>query len=192
MGDPAIPWEEGLKTTGASVSWIFAPFGFYQELQLAAADGLGEADDTLAAEEPANKELGGLTGMARFRNYWDLSEAANLEISASALSGKRIQPFDYFGAPPAPGVNAVNARQTVVGGDLTFRWRPLQQGLYRSFILQAEFLRQVNERVAGADTGVPRRTSTEHTRSRAGSCHAACTLAAGTIGSRIPTSAAAG
>jgi hypothetical protein len=29
---------------------------------------------------------------------------------------------------------------------VTFRWRPLQQGLYRSFILQAEFLRQLNER----------------------------------------------
>ena len=39
-------------------------------------------------------------------------------------------------------MNAVNARQTVIGADFTYRWRPLQQGLYKSFILQAEVLRE--------------------------------------------------
>ncbi|MEO5568114.1 MAG: hypothetical protein ABIR92_06465, partial [Gemmatimonadaceae bacterium] len=41
------------------------------------------------------------------------------------------------------------------GGDVTFRWRPLEQGLYKSFILQSEFIRQVNQRVSDPAYGGP-------------------------------------
>jgi hypothetical protein len=41
----------------------------------------------------------------------------------------------------------------VYGADITYRWRPLQQGLYKSFILQAEFMQQVNEKTP--DLGLP-------------------------------------
>jgi len=50
-------------------------------------------------------------------------------------------------AVPVGEVNALNARQNTFGADLTFRWRPLQQGLYKSFILQAELMRQLAARV---------------------------------------------
>jgi hypothetical protein len=43
-------------------------------------------------------------------------------------------------------VNAALARQTTYGVDVTFRWRPLQRGIYQSFILQSEVMRQVNQR----------------------------------------------
>jgi hypothetical protein len=33
----------------------------------------------------------------------------------------------------------------VISADVTYRWRPLQQGLYRSFIVQAEVMRQMND-----------------------------------------------
>lgn len=134
--------EEGLKGTGLSLSRIFAPFGFYQELLLTAVDRVGEAPEDLITEEPVNAELTGLGFSARLRNYWDLSEAANLEISASALTGRVEQPYDFG----APDVNAIAARQQLYGADLTFRWRPLQQGLYRSFIAQGEVYLQQNER----------------------------------------------
>jgi hypothetical protein len=72
------------------------------------------------------------------------------------MTGKREQAFGCASANeviPCPitigdvaDVNGVNARQSVVGGDVTFRWRPLQQGLYKSFMLQAEVMRQINER----------------------------------------------
>jgi hypothetical protein len=139
---------EGVKGTGVYVSKILAPFGFYQELILTANDRIGEAPEDLVTEVPSNKELDALAFSARFRNYFDVSESANLELSASALTGKREQPFDFGLTPPAPDVNAINTRQSVLAGDLTFRWRPLQQGLYRSLIVQAEFMRQVNERVS--------------------------------------------
>jgi hypothetical protein len=142
---------EGVKGTGAYLSKIIAPFGFYQELILTADDAIGEADETLVTEERANKELFGLGYTARLRNYWDFSEAANLELSASALTSRRAQPFDFGVTPPVVdgiAVNAINLRQSTFGGDLTFRWRPLQQGLYKSLIMQGEFMRQVNERVS--------------------------------------------
>lgn len=143
---------EGSKGTGLWFSKIFAPLGFYQEIQLTAVDHFGESEehDGLAAIEPANKKLSGLGYSARFRNYMDLSEASNFELSASAATGKRLQPIgceiSIDSCLTSDGVNAVNARQSLVGLDATFRWRPLQQGLYKSFIVQGELMRQINDR----------------------------------------------
>lgn len=146
---------EGLKGTGVWLSRVFAPFGFYQEVLLAAVDGVGEADATLSGVERPNRSLGGLGYSARLRNYWDVSEATNLELSASAVTSRRLQPLsdvvDVAGQP----VNAVLARQSLIGGDFTFRWRPLQQGLYKSFILQAELLHQMNERSTSIARRIP-------------------------------------
>lgn len=134
--------EEGLKGTGISLSRIFAPFGFYQELLVSVNDRFGEASEDLSTEAPVNEDLDGLTYTARLRNYWDLSAAANIELSASALTALVEQPVS--GA--AGGVSAVAGRQTMWGVDLTYRWRPPRQGLYRSFLLQAEVLQQRNRR----------------------------------------------
>jgi hypothetical protein len=142
---------EGLKGTGIYASRVFSPFGFYQELIVTAVDRAGEApEEELVTPEPINKELSGIGYSARLRNYFDVSEAANFEISASALTGAREQPL-----VTAP--DAVSARQTHVGADVTFRWRPLQEGNYRSFILQGEFIRQINEPVDVAGYAGPDR-----------------------------------
>ena len=148
---------EGLKGTGVYASRVFAPFGFYQEIQVVAADRLGEAPEGLTTLEPVNKKISGLAYLGRFRNYLDLSQSSNLELSASAMTGRVEQPFLVVpsagaGTTVEGTTNAVGARQSVFGGDFTFRWRPLQQGLYKSFILQAEVMRQVNERNVGVPT----------------------------------------
>ena len=147
---------EGLKGTGLWFSKVFAPFGFYQELQLAAVDRFGgeehahgeeEAEPEPITEEPANKSLAGLGYAARFRNYYDLTDAANIELSGSFATGKRPVHVECAGPVPTDcfgGVTGVNARQSVIGADLTLRWRPLDRALYRSFIIQAEWLRQMN------------------------------------------------
>jgi hypothetical protein len=132
---------EGLKGTGLYASRIFAPLGFYQEVIVTAVDRFGEAPEGLSTLEPVNKKLSGLGYSARLRNYWDLNEASNVEVSFSGVTGRREQPV--IGGDPSLGIAA---RQSVVGADATYRWRPLQQGLYRSFILQAELMRQLNER----------------------------------------------
>jgi hypothetical protein len=126
------------------VSRIFAPFGFYQEILITGVDRFGERPEDLISDEPVNEDLDGLGFSARLRNYWDFTESANLEVSASGMTGGVEQPA---AAPLPSGATAFNARQTVFGADLTYRWRPLEQGLYKSFIAQVEFLRQVNERI---------------------------------------------
>jgi hypothetical protein len=139
---------EGMKSTGLYLAQSAAPLGFFQELILTASEGLaaheheheeGEAEPVTA--EPVNKGLGGLAYSARLRNYWDLSNAANLEISGSVLTGKAVRELDI----PDDEITAVAMRQTTLGADVTFRWRPPAQGLYKSFILQAEFMAQMNE-----------------------------------------------
>lgn len=134
---------EGLRGTGLSANRVFSPLGFYQELIVSVVDRLGEAPEDLTTEEPPNRTLEGLGYSARFRNYWDFTESSNLELSASILMGKIEQPVS--GVSPVDGpleFNAANVRRTDWGIDLTYRWRPLQQGLYKSFIFQAELMRQ--------------------------------------------------
>jgi hypothetical protein len=137
---------DGLKGTGVYASKVFAPFGWYQELIVTANDRLGEGPEGLVTSEPVNKELTGLTYSARLRNYWDVNESTNFELSASGMTGRLEQPLSTTNTG---GVNAVGARQSTVAADLTFRWRPLQQGLYQSFILQTEVMHQINERITG-------------------------------------------
>lgn len=140
------------KGTGLSVSQIFAPFGFYQELLVAVVDRFLEDPEGIRAGRAANERLTGLGYLARFRNYVDVSEAANVELSASAASGLRAQPLECSAASLCAASDlptGVNARQSIVGADLTVRWRPLQQALYKSFILQAEVMRQINQRTPG-------------------------------------------
>ena len=138
---------DGLKGTGIWGSRVFSPFGFFQELNVTAVDRLSDRIDNLSTVDPVNKSLGGLGYSARLRNYVDLSESQNFELSFSAITGVREQPLDsLYASRLTDGINAANARQSTYGADLTYRWRPLQQGLYQSFILQSEVMRQVNER----------------------------------------------
>src|SRR5215218_1596994 len=104
---------EGLKGTGIYASRIFAPFGFYQEVILTAVDRFGEAEEGVAPTlEPINKKLGGLGYSGRLRNYWDLNEASNLELSFSGVTGQREQPLSSFDAAVP---FSTPARQSVVG-----------------------------------------------------------------------------
>jgi hypothetical protein len=147
--------EEGLKGTGVWLSRIFAPFGFYQELLVTAVDRIGEEEEDLVGADRANRRVGGLGFSARLRNYWDIGEATNLEVSGSALTARRQQPLAGSVVVDEREINAVLARQSAVGADVTFRWRPLQQGLYKSFILQAEVMRQLNERASSIERRIP-------------------------------------
>jgi hypothetical protein len=136
---------EGEKGTGLWLSRVFAPFGFYQEVQLTGVDRIAEKSDSLVTGDAVNRTLSGLGYSARLRNYWDLNESTNLELSGWGLTGLREEPIPVAVA----NINAVNARQTTYGLDLTFRWRPLQQGLYKSFILQSEWMRQFTKSASG-------------------------------------------
>lgn len=139
--------DDGLKGTGVTTSMVMAPFGFYQELIVGVVDHFIDTPDGLTVDKPVNHNLDGLGYSARLRSYVDISQNANIELSASAMTGKVAQPLvASFTTADNVTASAVGARQSVIGMDFTYRWKPLQQGIYRSFILQAEVMRQLNER----------------------------------------------
>ena len=139
--------DEGLASNGAGLSRIFAPFGFFQELHVYALSGLGGHEHAHDDEEEEPDEdliltadddlLNQLAFVAQLRNYIDLSDAANIEFGVSGGTG-RIRELE-----PVIGTETfqeVFETQRYYGGHLTVRWRPPQQGLYRSFIWNNEVL----------------------------------------------------
>ncbi len=150
--------EEGLNDTGAEVSRIFAPFGLFMEVSYAFLNGLGgehghgeEGGETVFVhardengnsivddsgtpveipvtvhdeEAPVKRSVRNFAHVSRVRLYKDITDAANLELGVS-------------GASHEPEL----AEQRRMGAvDLTFRWRPHAEGLYKGFIWRSEGL----------------------------------------------------
>lgn len=115
--------EEGLSSTGVWLSVIGAPLGFYQELTAVATNG-AEAEEA-GGDVPQKKffdDLADRLFIGHFKSSIDLTEAANLELGASAATSK----------------NEEAGRTSLYGVDATWRWKPPQFSKYRSAILQAE------------------------------------------------------
>ena len=139
--------DEGLASNGAGLSRIFAPFGFFQELHVYALSGLGGHEHAHGDEEEEPEEdliltadddlLNQLAFVAQLRNYIDLSDAANVEFGVSGGTGRVRELEPVLGTPT---FQEVFESQHYYGGHLTVRWRPPQQGLYRSFIWNNEVL----------------------------------------------------
>lgn len=125
--------EEGLASTGIWASWIGAPFGFFQELSLAATNGLEEHAHEEGEEEPEEEtgegkdlfdDLADRLWVAHLKNSIDLTSTSNLEVGASWTSSAADDPE--------------RVRTTLWGVDAIWRWKPLAMAKYRSAILQAE------------------------------------------------------
>ena len=125
--------EEGLSSTGIWASWIGAPLGFFQELSLAATNGVEEHAHEEGEEEPEEEtaerkdlfdDLADRLWVAHFKNSIDLTSASNLEVGASWTSSASDDPE--------------RVRTTLWGLDAIWRWKPLAMAKYRSAILQAE------------------------------------------------------
>lgn len=124
--------EEGLVATGIWGSWIGAPFGFFQELSLAATNGAEQHahEEEEEAEEDADEskdlfdDLADRLWVAHLKNSIDLTPASNLELGASWGSSATDDPE--------------RVRTTFWGLDAIWRWKPLAMGKYRSVILQTE------------------------------------------------------
>ncbi len=172
--------EEGLNDTGFEISRLFAPLGVFTELTYGMLNGLGGehqhgegSGDTVFVQaldengvpltdvngNPIYKEVAlneeeadaprtirNFAHVAKVRFYADLTEASNIELG---VSGALHQPEGH--------------EQRKLGGvDLTFRWKPLREGLYRSFIWRSEGLyssRVLEERtdITGAATSPERK-----------------------------------
>ena len=132
--------EEGLAAVGASASWL-APLPFYLNVDAE----ISTTPDT--GESPAFEAYRGkdLLYLGRASTYFDLGEAMNITAGASFADG--ANGADSSGAP---GTTLDALRATLVGADLTFRWKDPKRAIYRSLLAQAEWMSRRAD-VAGGD-----------------------------------------
>lgn len=105
----------GLSEDGLSLSWL-VPLPWYAEVSTQVLDG----DNELFAS-PDDEDLLYLVGG---RSFWDLGEAATIELGASG----------------AAGTNAHGEGSSLAGIDLTLKWRPPRQSRDRGLVWQSEYL----------------------------------------------------
>jgi len=129
----ALPWveyplvirnffgDEGLAGEGASLSWLVPnPWDRYIELTYQV---FNNDNPHLFAGEAADD----FVHLVHLKNFFDLSERSTLEVGLSGAT--------------APNDAAHGGSRTWVEGlDLTYKWRPPERGLYKSFLWQTELL----------------------------------------------------
>lgn len=141
----AIPWidypyvikrffgEEGLSGTGAEVSWLI-PNRWDKYLSLT-YEVFNNDNDTLFAGQASDD----FTHLLRFKTFNDLSPESTLELGASIAT-----------APNDAGHGS--HRSTIEGLDLTYRWKPKEAGLYKSFLWQNEVMFAQADIVGGQES----------------------------------------
>ena len=123
--------EEGMVETGISLCVLIPnPWDQFWEGILEVTNG----DNETAFNGNATNDLA-YTG--HFTTFFDISDNATLELGGSFASGKN----DRLG----------NQRTNIYGVDLTYKWRPLDRGLYKSFIWQSELF-IVNKEISPLET----------------------------------------
>ncbi|MEW5806763.1 MAG: hypothetical protein AB1756_05395 [Acidobacteriota bacterium] len=112
--------EEGFAGEGLSVSWMIPnPWVHYMELNY---EVFNNDQEVLFAGRHADD----FVHLLHLKNYWDISENASIEVGLSGMT--------------APNGGEGKQRTTLEGLDVTFKWRPLREGLYKSFLWQTEVL----------------------------------------------------
>jgi len=120
--------SEGQKEPGISISKIIPnPWDIYSELT---GEILTPSDEGVKGKDQIY--------LAHLRNYIDITDSSSLEFGLS------FQTRDISDTDDAT-LTKRNFRQTMEGIDLTFRWDPPGQKLYKSFIWQTEFFASQRE-----------------------------------------------
>jgi hypothetical protein len=109
--------DEGLNDSGVSAA-ILLPAKWFSELTLQYLRGQG-GNAEFSSPSPA----GGVE-LAHWKNLLDLSDDLTMEVGASY----------------AQGGNSYRLTTSLLGGDLTFKWRPAEGGRYKSIIWATEYL----------------------------------------------------
>lgn len=109
--------DEGLNERGLSAAVLlpFAPWFSEVTLQAFSLD-----NDRLFA----SRNSGDLGALAHLRNLWDLSDSLTMQLGLTGLGGN----------------NQFGMKSSVLGSDLTFKWRPTEGGKYRALIWSTEYL----------------------------------------------------
>lgn len=115
--------DEGLNDSGISVTKLFPN-------RLAFVEATGEVFSGHTGDVFARSNQNDLFYNAHLKAYKDLTENSNLEVGTSYARGTGAQPLN--GTPGTSQFQAV---------DLTYRYRPLERGIYHSLITRFEGIR---------------------------------------------------
>lgn len=138
--------REGINDAGIELSRIFTPFNVFTELSYAFINGLGDDPDeeevvvttditddagnivkvpvVIEEAEDTDRALRDFAQVARLRFFKDLTDNSNVEVG-------------FSGALHLP---ETKEQRRLGGADVTFRWKPVQEGLYKSLIWRTEGL----------------------------------------------------
>ena len=125
--------EEGWIGTGVSVAKLFPVGDVFTEGTLQVFRG--DADGLFAAPKRSDLSYNG-----HYRVFMDLTEAANLDLGLS------------YGFGPNGTTESADTR--LEGLDLTYRWKPLVTGTYRSASLRGEVYRSRREQPGGNQSAI--------------------------------------
>ncbi len=120
---------EGLTQAGFSLDWMLPPVtADVNQLTLQVTNSQNE--ELFAGEFFSTPSV-----IGRFKNYWDISEAAYFELGLSGLWGtNHFRGFDESGVKIKE-----SSRNTFAAGiDLTWLWEPPATAKYRSFVWRGE------------------------------------------------------
>jgi len=126
--------EEGMSEPGVSASYLVPnPWDKYIELTM-------EALNNHNSESFAGSEGRDLVYVAHLKNFFDINEASTIELGGSFATG----PND-----DGRGKNRTNLE----GIDLTYKWKPLREGLYKSLVFQNEAFFSQKDNVGDDEAG---------------------------------------
>jgi hypothetical protein len=125
--------EEGWIGTGVSVARLFPIGDTFTEGTLQVFRG--DADGLFAGER-----RGDLAYNGHYRVFKDLTDATNVDLGLSYGVG--------------PNGTRPDARTRLQGLDVTYRWKPLETGLYRSATFRGEVYRSQRDQPEGQQTAI--------------------------------------
>ncbi len=137
----AMPWvdrpvairnyfgEEGMSEPGAELSWLVPnPWEQYFEL---ICDVQNSGNDLSFADGDSRHPM----YVGHLKNFFDLNNASTLELGGSVATGENA-------------ATGGGHQTTLEGVDVTYKWRPAQQGLYQSLTWMNELLLSQKEQGA--------------------------------------------
>ena len=119
--------EESMNEVGAEVSWL-APVDWYAEL----TGGVYNGDNPVLF---GSEESWDIAYLGRLYNQLDINDATTLELGASATFGSRTVVHIHEGHSEEE-----EESNSVFGGDVRIKWKPLEAGRHQMFSVGLEYL----------------------------------------------------
>jgi hypothetical protein len=136
--------EDGISDAGFSVARLIPNPWLFLEGTAQVFRGDSGTDQSPLYHSSTRSDL---SYVAHLRAYQDITEDSNLDLGFSYSMGHNGLPE----VPNTPGSNTLTT--SLYGIDATYRWRPLQRSIYRSFIGRSEIIWSRRDQPNGLQSG---------------------------------------